>query len=613
MPNVTVTFEPDGRRVSTQPNQSVLAIAWKIGLELRSECGGQGTCGKCCVHITPLTAVQPLTDSERALLSEDYRLAGFRLACQAHVSGTVNLVVTVPPATRGLRRRIQVEGLRQSISLHPSVQALLARIPPVDPNNVIPDSERVISEIARHFPTLTPTRWEYPLTVIAKTPEAVRKAGGQVTVILRNSVQLLDIQAGDASESLYGLAFDIGTSKLAGSLYSLTSGRRIAIAGVENPQLQFGEDLMTRLSYAAISIETRKELQAKVIEGLNAIIEEVIAKGVPQDRIYEVVVVGNTVMTSFFLGLDTRYLAYGPFTPPFQGPIDTQAESLGLRLPAQTAVHVLPNIAGFVGADAIADILATDLHHRAEPTLIIDIGTNSEVVLGTQNRISATSCAAGPAFEGAQIEHGMKAVSGAIERVTFDSQTMNFQIETIDDTEPIGICGSGVVDTIAQLVDAGFLSEKGRFTSKARPYLLTTGNTRALLLYSKKSRKVPTRITVSEHDISQLLLAKAAIQTGYTLLLRYQDIQAEEITQVFIAGAFGNYLNPASAQRIGLIPKVPLDRVAFIGNAALAGAEMALLSMPYREEAAQLAKNVEFLDLARHSDFSATYAASLFL
>jgi uncharacterized 2Fe-2S/4Fe-4S cluster protein (DUF4445 family) len=512
-----------------------------------------------------------------------------------------------------VRRRIQVEGFREQVPLNPAIQAILVRIPAVNSDHVIPDTERVISELERHFPALIPTRWEYPLPVIVKTPEAVRKAGGRVTLILRNQKQLLDIRAGDATDSIYGLCVDIGTSKLAGSLCSLTSGECIATTGVENPQLQYGEDLMTRLSYAAVSTETRQELQKKVIEGLDAIIDAVTAKGIPRDRIYEVVVVGNTVMTSLFLGVDTRHLAYGPFTPPIRGPLDTQAGQLGLQLPSHTAIHVLPNIAGFVGADAIGDILATNLHRQSEPTLLIDIGTNSEVVLGNQQQISATSCAAGPAFEGAQIEHGMKAVSGAIEQVEFDPTSVHFEITTVDDADPIGICGSGVVDTIAQLAEAGFLSKKGRFTSKAKPHLITKEKKRVILLYERASGKPQTPITLSEHDVSQLLLAKAAIKTGYTLLLQHQNLQAHDLAQIFIAGAFGNYLNLANAQRIGLVPPTSLDKVSFIGNAALSGAQLALLSTQYREEASHLAKTVEFIDLARHADFSVTYTASLFL
>ena len=608
-----VTFEPEGRQISAKAGETLFEIAHRGGLQLRSDCGGKGTCGKCRIHVKPIAAVNKPTTVERSLLTTKNRKAGFRLACQTKVIGKHDIIVMIPAETRTVRRRIQIAGKMKTMKLNPALKALLIDVPPVDPDSSIPDTERVLTGLSHFLGHKMKTRWEYPLPVIAKTPDAVRKASGQVTLVIRNNSQLLDIHAGDVREIMYGVALDIGTSKLVGSLFSLATGEHIASAGVENPQLRFGEDIMTRLSYAAVSPENLIELQAAVIEGINAILDSLTSKGVQSERIYELVVVGNTVMTSLFLGLDTTHLAYGPFTPPFRGPIETQANQLSLQLSSQTAVYVLPNIAGYVGADAIADILATSLHQQRKPCLLIDIGTNSEVILGNREHISATSCAAGPAFEGAQIEYGMKAVSGAIERLTLDKTSMEFQITTIDDATPIGICGSGVVDAIAQLTEADLLSSKGRFTEQVSPHLISEGKTRSIAIYIPPTRTSQSPILLSEHDISQLLLAKAAIQTGYTLLLQHQKLKPTNLGHVFIAGAFGNYLNPASAQRIGLIPKIPLDKVSFVGNAALGGAQLALLSTTQRNHATRLAKSVEFVDLARHPDFAKTYAASLFI
>ena len=608
-----VTFEPEGRQISAKSGETLFEIAHRGGLQLRSDCGGKGTCGKCRVHVKPIGTVNKPTAAERSLLTTNILKAGFRLACQTKVIGKHDIIVMIPAATRTVRRRIQIAGKMKTVKLNPALKAILIDVPPVDPDSSIPDTERVRMGLSHFFGHKMKTQWEYPLPVIAKTPSAVRKASGQVTLVIRSNAQLLDIHAGDAREIMYGVALDIGTSKLVGSLFSLATGEHLASAGVENPQLRFGEDIMTRLSYAAVSPKNLIELQSAVIEGINTIIESLTSKGIQSERIYELVVVGNTVMTSLFLGLDTTHLAYGPFTPPFRGPIETPANQLHLQLPSQTAVYVLPNIAGYVGADAIADILATSLHQQRKPCLLIDIGTNSEVILGNRERISATSCAAGPAFEGAQIEYGMKAVSGAIERLTLDKTSMEFQITTIDDATPIGICGSGVVDAIAQLTEANLLSSKGRFTEQANLHLISGEKTRSIAIYTPPTGTSQSPILLSEHDISQLLLAKAAIQTGYTLLLQHQKLKPVKLGHVFIAGAFGNYLNPASAQRIGLIPKIPLDKVSFVGNAALSGAQLALLSTTQRNHATRLAKSVEFVDLARHSDFAKTYATSLFI
>jgi uncharacterized 2Fe-2S/4Fe-4S cluster protein (DUF4445 family) len=523
------------------------------------------------------------------------------------------LIVTIPTAARVARRRIQIDGTLRPIHLNPAVHALLLRVSGVDPTQSTPDTERVLASLACDPQYKGITRWEYPLPVIAKTPQAVRRAKGEVTVIIRHRSQLLDIHAGDATDSIHGCALDIGTSKIAGSLYSLTSGKQISSGGIENPQLQYGEDIMTRLSYAAVGSETQKELQSAVIEGVNDLLGKMVSSSIARNRIYEVIVVGNTVMTSLFLGLDTTHLGYGPFTPPFRGPIEISASQLKLDLPPQCVVFVLPNIAGYVGADAVADILATGIYEQEVPCLLIDIGTNSEVILGNQDRLSATSCAAGPAFEGAEIEHGMKAVSGAIERVRLDPASKKFDITTIDDAEPRGICGSGVVDTIAQLAQAKLLSSKGRFTKAASPFVNKKGKSRFITLTKGSKKEGVPPVTLSEQDISQLLLAKAAIQSGYTLLLQHQDLKPKDLGHVYIAGAFGTYLNPESAQRIGLIPSVPLTDVTFIGNAALAGAQQALLSISQRQEAQTLAKSVEFVDLARQPEFAKTFAASLFI
>ncbi|MFX1317717.1 MAG: ASKHA domain-containing protein [Promethearchaeota archaeon] len=608
-----VTFEPDRRRIQIQKNFTVLDVASQVGIQLRSECGGQGTCGKCRVHIEPQTGLNPLTSAERIQLTSDQQKAGFRLACQARINGETDLIITIPTATHVSRRQLQITGTLRPIHFSPALHALLLRVSSVNPNESKPDTERVLASLAKNPQYKGITRWEYPLPVITKTPQAVRKANGEVTLIIRNQFQLLDIQAGDARESIYGCALDIGTSKIAGSLYSLTSAKLISSGGIENPQLRFGEDIMTRLSYAAVGLETRKELQSAVIEGVNTLLGKLVSSDAFADQIFEVIVVGNTVMTSLFLGLDTTHLGYGPFVPPFRGPLEVSASQLGLNLPPQCVVYILPNIAGYVGADAVADILATGIHEQEEPCLLIDIGTNSEVILGNQDHLVATSCAAGPAFEGAGIKHGMKAVSGAIERVSFNTISKQFNLTTINNIEPRGICGSGVVDTIAQLAQAKLLSSKGRFTKAASPLITKEENIRFITLTKGVTKKGLPSITLSEQDISQLLLAKAAIKSGYTLLLKQQKLDAEDLGHVYVAGAFGTYLNPESAQRIGLIPPLPLKNISLIGNAALVGAQQALLSTSQRQEAQILAKFVEFLDLARHPEFSKTYAASLFI
>jgi len=456
-----------------------------------------------------------------------------------------------------------------------------------------------------------------PLPVLRTLPSCLRAKKGQVTVTLWQGQVVMDVTPGwEAAKrgEVYGVALDLGTSKLAASLHSLATGELLASGGMENPQISHGEDLLSRLSYA-FSPDGRGELQRLAVKGVNHLISQLAEEaGVPLGRIYELVVVGNTAMISLFLGVDTSSLARAPFSAPVRGPIDIPAESLGLEIAPQANVHVMPCVAGFVGADAVADILALGLHQasrRRKPVLLVDIGTNSEVILATPDGLAACSCAAGPAFEGAQIKHGMKAVTGAIERVKIDPVTLKIEVATIGNTSPVGLCGSAVVDTVAQLAQAGLITPQGRFTVKAKPHLLGHGRQRHFILVPGDPHH--PQITITEQDISQLLLAKAAIQTGIHLLLSQEGVKPSQLKRIYVAGAFGRYLNPASAIRIGLLPPIPPSRVTLVGNTALAGARLALLSTPLRTQAARLAHHIRFLDLARHPHFNNTFTSSLFL
>ncbi len=538
---------------------------------------------------------------------------GYRLACQTLVTGNSDVQVVVPPESRITKRRLQIEGIANPVALRPTVHSVLLSVPPVDPAHPVADDERLIEELRKHhrgkMGSLT-----VPLFIQRKIPEMIRIALGQVTVTLWNKRTILDVTAGDSRDDLYGVALDIGTSKLVASLHSLVTGRSLAVAGLENPQIRHGEDIMSRLSFAAADPASRAVLQNLVVDSVNLLLSRLAKEAsISLERVYELVVVGNTVMTGLFLGLNTKYLGYGPFTAPARGPFDVSSHTLNLSLPPQANVHVLPCIAGYVGADALADILATRLHRRRRISLLIDIGTNSEVVLGNRDKLTACSCAAGPAFEGAQIEHGMKAVTGAIERVTIQPDSLEVKVETVDNQPPIGICGSGVVDTVAQLAEVGLITPQGRFKEHSTPKLVHDQRGKRFVLVEGKPEKNQPAITISEQDISQLLLAKAAIQTGYKLVLDHHQLSPTDLDKVYIAGAFGTYLNPASARRLGLIPPVPSNRVTFVGNAALAGARLALLSRTHRSQAARLAKTIHFLDLARHPEFNRTYTSSLFL
>jgi uncharacterized 2Fe-2S/4Fe-4S cluster protein (DUF4445 family) len=614
MPPITVVFEPDGRHAQGKRSESIFAVARRVGINIRSDCGAQGSCGKCRIIVKPASSVTPPTIEEKTLLKTEELQQGMRLACQTRIKSSQDIQVILPSESRQSRRRLQIEGSFQLFSFNPPIRSILLNIPSVDPNHPIPDDERLVIELGKTDTKHAKKSWIIPIGVRRPLPNILRKAAGHVTVILREPRSILDVIAGDAQENVFGVALDIGTSKLVACLHSLVTGDRIATAGIENPQIRFGEDIMSRLSYAAVDSNNRRELQKLVCDGFNELLQLLIDQsGISPKNIYELVVAGNTVMTSLFLGIDTTFLAFGPFILPFRGPLNVSSSHLGLSLPSQANVHILPNVAGYIGADAIADILATRLHKHRKISLLIDIGTNSEVILGNRDELIACSCAAGPAFEGAQIEHGMKAVTGAIERLTIDPNSLEVKVTTIDSATPIGLCGSGVVDAVAQLYAAGLITHQGRFTKKASPSLQRSRRGSKFLLVKKDASSNQPAITISEHDISQLLLAKGAIQTGYKLLLDQQKLTSGDLNHVYVAGAFGHYLNPVSAQRIGLIPSIPVNRVTFVGNTALAGASMTLLSQTVRTQARRLAQIIRHLDLARHPVFNKVYTASLFL
>jgi uncharacterized 2Fe-2S/4Fe-4S cluster protein (DUF4445 family) len=614
MSPVTVTFEPDGRRVRADSGDTLLKIANRGGIQIRSECNGQGKCGKCRIKIRSDYGTTSPTQSELKHLNSGLIREGFRLSCQTQILGFQPVQVLILPESRIGERRLQIQSVIKSFPLNPTIHTYLVHIPPLNFDHIIPDNERFLEGIAKTVSSKRPQQWVVPLPVLEKIPSVIRTPVMHVTVMIRDKTLVLDAVPGDALENIFGLAIDIGTSKIVAALHSLYTGELLAVEGIENPQIQFGEDIMTRLHYAAVEYKNLKNLQQTVVQAINRLIQGLIkTSGVPRQHIYETVVVGNTVMTSLFLGLDTTHLAYGPFVPPIKGPTEISTQQIDLNLPSQGLVHVLPSVAGYVGADAIADVLATRIHRYKKTSLLIDIGTNSEVILGNRSNLIACSCAAGPAFEGAHIEYGMKAVTGAIERVTINPQTLSVEVQTIDDASPIGICGSGIVDTVAQLAHSGLLNHKGRFTEKAKPLLVTKGKKRKFILVpGNKSLQLP-RLTVSEEDISQLLLAKAAIQTGWQLLLEHKKIPVSDIDQVFLAGAFGRYLNPNSARILGIIPQVSLQKVQFVGNTALAGAQRALLSKTSRNEASKLARSIHHLDLARNPNFNKTYTNALFL
>ena len=522
-----------------------------------------------------------------------------------------DLVVRIPEET-GLRiRQVQSTGLERETRLKPSVKKAHVRIAGPTLSDVLPDSERLIQALRRSG-DLPDLRIDPDLLPIL--PRLLRECEWDVTAVLPTPGQVCAIERGDTTSQLYGCAVDIGTSKLVGVLVDLSTGKTLSTLFVENPQLVYGEDIMSRMSYAMKAHENSLQLKSSVLSAINQLLERSCADaGITPSQVYELVIVGNTAMHHFLLGIESRHLALSPYVPAVKGPLDLHAKDVGILAHPHANVHMPPLVAGYVGADAVADVLASGMRESDELSLLLDIGTNTELFVGNRNGIVSCSCASGPAFEGAHIRQGMKAVYGAIERVRIDSTTLNVEYETVGGEKPVGICGSGMLDTVAELLRCRVIDSKGRFQKIDTRRLTEVAGDRAFVLAQAEETSTGDPVMVTQRDIGEVQLAKAAIHTGCTILMRHAGVRASDLKRIYIAGSFGNYVNPANAKLLGLIPEVPTQIIRFVGNTAIAGAKMCLSSLEARNEAKRIGEQVKYIELGADANFSREYAASMYL
>ena len=550
-----------------------------------------------------------LTSSEHDLLTEREIRHGYRLACQILLKES--MVVRIPEET-GLRiRQVQSTGLERKMLLNPSVKKMHVRIPQPTLDDVLPDSERLILTL-RHFEQLPDLRIDPDL--LPDLPRLLRECAWDVTAVLPTPSQVCALERGDTTSQMYGYAVDVGTSKLVGVLIDLATGKTLNTLFVENPQLVFGEDIMSRMAFAMKAQENSLKLKSSVLSAVNQLLEQscMMARITPS-QVYELVVVGNTAMHHFLLGIESRYLALSPYVPALKRAINLHAKALGVISHPHANVHVLPLIAGYVGADAIADVLASGIRESDELSLLLDIGTNTELFVGNRNDIVSCSCASGPAFEGAHIRHGMKAVHGAIERVRMEPSTLNAECQTVGGEKPVGICGSGILDSVAELLKHHVIDSRGRFQKLDNKRLIEISGERAFILARGDETSTGDPVVITQKDIGEIQLAKAAIHAGCSVLLSRVGVKATDLRRVYIAGSFGNYVNPESAKLLGLIPEVPTEIIESVGNTAIAGAKMCLTSAEARGEAKVISEKVRYIELAADPGFSKEFAASMYL
>ena len=597
-----IDFEPIGKRGQCQDNESLLDCAHRLGVGIISLCGGKGTCHSCKVRVLSGTVSEP-TSNELEVFSAQELGDGWRLACQTYPISDCKL--SVPAESVTTPQRIQVEGLEITVHPEPPVRAYHLQLPTPSLSHPQADADRLLQALNQQHQLRCS---QVDIDVLRILSPQLRSWNWQCQATVRND-EVVAVSPWPSHQ--LGLAIDLGTTKIAGYLVDLSHGRTLAAKGIMNPQISYGEDVVSRITTVTTSPDEGVQLQKLVVEALNEVAVDLCAEvGANTEEIVEAVVVGNTAMHHLFLGLPVRQLAYSPFVPAVSRALDIKAHHLGLHIASGAYVHVLPNIAGFVGADHVAMLLATEAWQAKGLIMALDIGTNTEVSLVNNGEITTVSCASGPAFEGGHIKDGMRAASGAIERLRI--ATDGIQYQTIDGMPPVGICGSGILDAMAQLHLVGIVDKHGRMKDN-HPRLRTDQKQRQFVLVSEEERDGRPAVVITQQDVREVQLAKAAIRTGIQVLLETNGCSEEEIEQVIIAGAFGTYIDVSSAITIGMLPPLPLDRFRQVGNAAGMGAKLALISCSKRSQAQNIASRVHYLELATAPNFMSTFVQANYL
>ena len=603
------------RTLALPPATSILRGAHAAGIDITATCGGRGRCTSCRVKFVTGT-VPPPTIMDEIQLGDDQVREGYRLSCQCVPSEAVTVQVAPPleerafqilgagPGVVGMGRVTLDSGIRKQV-----VKVGLPR-----------EEHHQTSDLEQLAAALGVTPADVGLAVLQGLPGALRDDPAGVTVTTfaaAGGERVLAVERGDTAGMKFGLAVDIGTTSVVSVLIELESGEQLGSVSSLNPQAVFGGDLMSRIAFAQFHPGNLRKLHTRIVGLLNQHIEEICRQsGVLAKWIYKVVVVGNTCMHHLLLGIDPSYVGLAPYAPVMRHPLVLPARELFLKVAPEARVCLLPLVAGFVGADAVAVALATRIYESAEVRIAVDIGTNGEVLLGSRDRLWACSAPAGPALEGAQIRHGMRAALGAIDRVTVDD---DLHVHTIGEADALGICGSGLIDLVAGLLDAGVIDWTGLIQVESRAALppklaervVMRGEERQVIVLRPGEAGARAEIVLNQDDVRQVQLAKGAIASGVVMLQHVAGVPDARVAELMLAGGFGNYVSIASALRIGLIPPLPVERIRYVGNAAALGAQLCLVSETERRRAESVAARIEHVSLAAHPDFERIFVEAM--
>jgi uncharacterized 2Fe-2S/4Fe-4S cluster protein (DUF4445 family) len=592
--------------IEVAPPATLMDALESAGIFLTAPCGGQGTCGKCRVQVRGKVSAPTASELER--LRESQMGDGFRLACQTQVLGSAT--VHVPPASRASQMRILLGGASRKVVLDPALVKRFVSLPSQTLDGAVSEADLLVKALDLR----ADLRADY--AVLRQLPGVLRGAEGKLTAVACDD-RIIAIEPGDTSDRAYGLALDVGTTTVVGTVVDLRTGKDLAAGSAVNGQTKYGHDVIARIKFSIETDEGLVRLQEAVRDTVNRVLTEVVLSAeISPDEIYEVAVVGNATMSHLLLGVPPDSLGRLPYAPVFSSGINVSASDLGFDLNPRANVYVLPNIAGFVGADTVGAILASGFDEPdGKVRMLADVGTNCEIVLRKGDDLLACSTPAGPAFEGAKISHGMYARNGAIEEVHLDKDCT---YKVIGRKKPQGLCGSGLVDVGAELLRVGIVDRTGRMLP---PEELPAGLPQALrdrvvqkdgkVQFIIASSESGEPITLTERDMRELQLAKGAVRTGIEVLLQRTGISLADLDELCIAGGFGSYLGKESAIRLGLIPDLPLERIRIVGNAAIGGAKLALISREMRRRAATVSRAAQHIQIADTPDFQTQFMEAM--
>lgn len=634
---VRVRFEPEGLEIRVDQGENLLRAAMAAGVFLNAACGGAGVCGKCRVKLIK----GHLDSSAGTYLSQEEFAQGFRQACQSTVQS--DLVVEVPPESqldRGALARDrdgqaagrlastqELENLAVGWRFNPALRKFYVELPPPSPEDNRSDLSRLLLGLKKsHNIDSISTDFR----VIQELPELLRKAHWKVTATVvhtrvSHSVEdlqfhgprkpkLIRVEAGDASKEHYSVVLDIGTTTVWGQLLDLNQGITLAEASDYNGQIRYGDDVITRIVHA-LKPGGLKALQQAVVATINNVIGELLQKtGVSRERISHLTAAGNTTMTHLLLGINPRYIREAPYVPAANFIPPVRAVGLGLEVGSHVHLYTFPSVSSYVGGDIVSGVLGSGLFQRKDLTLYMDVGTNGEIVVGNSDWMITASCSAGPAFEGGGLRHGMRATTGAIEDFRLDPKCLEPVVLTVGRVKPRGICGSGLINMLAELLECCIIGQNGKFRSDLGTPRIRQGESGLeYVVVWAKDTAIGQDIVLTEADVDNVIRAKAAMFAGCQTLLETADLKPEDLDRVMIAGAFGSFLNVESAITIGLLPELPLEKFQFVGNGSLLGARLISLSNEMLDDAERVARMMTNVELSESRAFMDNYMAALFL